>query len=1131
MMNEMTSTERDDRSRERIVSEIDANFFVEAGAGSGKTTMLVSRMTAMVEAGIPIDRICAITFTKAAAGEFYDRFRKMLIERSNPNLIREDTDRAGQLPEPTDRTRELCAAALEHIDLCFMGTIDSFCSMVLSEHPSEARIPSDAAIVSDDVAEALFRQQYVKICSGEYGPELAGMADTFRSFYRDPGEVFVLGESVLMNERNVRFLYPEPAVTDIDRAYAAEREDLIKALRCLTDHPELAYTDNKDSVAAWDKIGEISKDLGRKWSNSLSDVLYAIESLKNLRILPEATEHYEYELGGLFEPGGARGKWLECTLCREDGLLSKLQGLRYSVSMAFLEACVPVLEGAMREKGYLTFFDCLYDLREMLRRDAEGDGRLIRYISDRHRYFLIDEFQDTNPMQAEIFFYLSAEQPVPRWSDCVPRPGSLFIVGDPKQSIYRFRGADVSSFLRVKGLFEKNGGAVLSLPRNFRSTSVLCTYFNRVFSMLLPEETAEQSRFEEIPVPEPRQDEFQGVFTYQAYTGKLEAEHPDETDPVRIASIIDRIVDNDAYLIRTEPNGAPRKLRYSDIMVITRGKKKLRPIMELLDEKGIPARVEGEVPFGTNAALTEIFRIYAAVADPEDAVSLYGALTGKLIGLSKEDLLTYRKNDGKLSLKAVFDSDACDDETVARVAAKIAELRELHYRARRLSPAALFAAIMEEYRVYETVPAENLEVLYYALELLRGAEKAGPVVSHKDGAAYLAGLLCGESGEERCLSLDDGRDAVHMANLHKVKGLEAPVIILSASVPYTPACTKRVVHRDDGSEGYLFALSARSSEGWNRKYFSTGEFADEQEEEKAAGAAEEQRLIYVAATRARNVLILCDSIAAAGRSEAHKSSWKPLMETGLRDFFDAAGACVPHSRPQAETADPAALYAEAEKTCVFNDRTVEARTYRVENPSRLHLASKIAEEQEVVPLTPETAGAGQPEKGDDPHRFPALLGTMTHKLMEMLVSTRDQLDVTSAVGEILREYRTAVTEPYEAKLAAELSGVARQMRAGGYVQTNGLPQDMLRTLLQADEVYCEVPFCYTEDGEDGRILWNGIMDVIYHAEGRWHIVDYKTNADGSDLDKKYQAQLDAYIRAFRATTGEEADARTYHIDI
>ena len=151
----ISSLEKDTLSRNRIVSEMAENFFVEAGAGSGKTTMLVSRMVAMVESGIDISRICAITFTKAAAGEFYDRFQKLLIERSDPSYVVSDPKRPGSLKQPDDITRERCAKALQNIDLCFMGTIDSFCSMVLSEHPSEAGIPSDAKIVSDEEAASI----------------------------------------------------------------------------------------------------------------------------------------------------------------------------------------------------------------------------------------------------------------------------------------------------------------------------------------------------------------------------------------------------------------------------------------------------------------------------------------------------------------------------------------------------------------------------------------------------------------------------------------------------------------------------------------------------------------------------------------------------------------------------------------------------------------------------------------------------------------------------------------------------------------------------------------------------------------------------------------------------------------
>ena len=128
--------QQDMNSRESIVCDTNTNFFVEAGAGSGKTTMLVRRMVAMVEAGIDVSKICAITFTKAAAGEFYERFQALLAKRSTEPTKEHPDREPGELQNPTDLTRKRCAEALQNLDLCFMGTIDSFCSMVLSEHPT-----------------------------------------------------------------------------------------------------------------------------------------------------------------------------------------------------------------------------------------------------------------------------------------------------------------------------------------------------------------------------------------------------------------------------------------------------------------------------------------------------------------------------------------------------------------------------------------------------------------------------------------------------------------------------------------------------------------------------------------------------------------------------------------------------------------------------------------------------------------------------------------------------------------------------------------------------------------------------------------------------------------------------------
>ena len=157
-------------------------------------------------------------------------------------------------------------------------------------------------------------------------------------------------------------------------------------------------------------------------------------------------------------------------------------------------------------------------------------------------------------------------------------------------------------------------------------------------------------------------------------------------------------------------------------------------------------------------------------------------------------------------------------------------------------------------------------------------------------------------------------------------------------------------------------------------------------------------------------------------------------------------------------------------------------------------------------------------------RNPALIGTIVHRLMEMLVSSGNKIDLDKAVQEITWDY-----EAEDAYYTDVLKSVGSTVRNGGFPQEADVPQDILRELLSAEEVHCEVPFCYREPGTAN--LWHGVMDVLYKKDGRWHIVDYKTNADPSDLDEKYQEQMKAYIAAYREMTGEEADARVYHVEV
>ncbi|MBR3308832.1 MAG: UvrD-helicase domain-containing protein, partial [Lachnospiraceae bacterium] len=606
---------------------------------------------------------------------------------------------------------------------------------------------------------------------------------------------------------------------------------------------------------------------------------------------------------------------------------------------------------------------------------------LIRYIYDRHSYFLIDEFQDTDPLQAQIFFYLSSENPDPVWYECKPKPGSLFIVGDPKQSIYRFKGADVASFLNVRSLMEKTGGAVLKLCCNFRSRTPLLEYFNRVFMKMLPEDTDIQSKYDEIPIISPAREEFQGIYKYYIPSkNEIEKGADPLDDPSVICGLIQTLHDNENYKI-IDQKGQQRKLTYNDFMVITYSKNELAPVMNALDEAGIPMRVEGSVQFRDNEALMALLDIYKAVADPSDRIALYGALHGRIFGIKDHELTAYEDTYHMLSIvppkKAEVETDAA-----GHVRTVLETLNSIYRRSQQLSPSGLFSLLMEELEIFRYVSAENLEVLYYTLELMRKAEISGMVISPKDGSRYLSALAEETRKEERCLRFTDREDCVHMANLHKVKGLEAPVVILASKGNRINPPDRRVEHDLNGSDAYIFRVK---KPGGRFVYLQTSEFTEEAEAEKEVSVAEQKRLAYVAATRAKNVLII---------GERKSSKWKELMDDQMKDAklsLLSAEPQEPGELPEiAEKSSVDDLYQSAKDECILTQkRDAETASFELCNPSRK--VHPIRLDAEPLPEdTTENTPEEEPEK--ELQADGALLGTLVHRMMELLVSGRNQMD-------------------------------------------------------------------------------------------------------------------------------------------
>ena len=1091
-MNELMR--QDLEARRRIREDIHTNFFVEAGAGSGKTTALVDRMAAMVESGIEVERICAITFTVAASREFFDRFQQKLQQRQADPAT----------PEPV---RERIMKAIRHIDLCFMGTIDAFCGRLIGEHPSRAGVPSSVLLAEDAEKPGLYRREYARLKHGEYGEEMTELFRAFCSVQEKPDQAFADSIPKFMDAHGSRWVTPEKPETDWRTAFSAELDRLLSVLEILAEKRENLYEKNqgcRDAAAALPDALKALRGYGAE--RSFPEVLNALKKIS-------ASDNEK--TGGLAlacEPGSVgieaedlfvlRGKRpaLYCLcLSRDGGLISRFLEYQYALTVGFLAPFSVRMAETLKAGGRLSFYDHLLYLRNMLREDAAAGGALVRHIRSHYSHFLIDEFQDTDPLQAEVFFRLASETPTEDWRKARPVPGSLFIVGDPKQSIYRFRGADVQSYLSIRQLFVPPVGEVLSLQQNFRSGGDLRHWFNESFLHLLPEDTAFQSRFSPIPLEEEAEGLLTGAWRYPT-TGKENAGD--------VAALIRRLVDNPDILIRPRKEAArgepPRRIRYRDIMVITRTRAPLAGLLQAMKALGIPCRVNGRTAFSDCRAFVALADLTAAFAAPMDSQAAYRVLRGPLFGFSRTEITAWKLRGYRLELTGH------EEETEEEISAVLAQLNDFRRKHIMLSPSALCRAALEEFRVFPRCGSEDMEYVWFAIELLRGGAEQQGSQSLTDAATFLRDLAEGKTDAGRVLDLSADPDQVYLANLHKVKGLEAPVVILAQT---SGGNREPEVHMEAGwPEQTRWALKLANPGIGNITYAVTERFEEEREKETAHLNAEEARLMYVAATRAGCALMIPDT--------GGDCVWNALLSADAKSLETV----LPPLPEGAETAGPEESGFEQQP----GDRqrlTEENPLRRLENEKetwRLSLPSTTHDSD----LEPEAAHA--PDPGAELPRGETsslLLGKVIHRAMEMLVSSRAVLRDEEILRSIREEYGLEEEDPEDA--LAYVRAALETVRHGGWKQEPGVPADILSELLAADEVYCEVPFCVAA----GDAVTSGIMDVVYRRGDTWHVVDYKTNQEPHGLDLVYQDQLTAYRIAARQLLGADADAHTYHIPL
>lgn len=1045
---------KDQKQRDIIKNKLDKNIFVEAGAGSGKTHSLVERMVSMVKSGIDVSKISAITFTKAAAVEFYNRFENMLSEAINSDI-----------PE---KEKRLCEKALLEIDLCFMGTIDAFCNMVLSENPIEAGIPLNSTIVSDEEYRFLIKSEYNNIIKDLKDSEDIAALKDFMRFQLNPKDAFTECMYKILDKRNntIETKDRKEIIKKEEEFYNKYQEDIQKLIKGFTDeNGKYIYEgsggakDDKEYVLnnEWVVLNEW-RERPTAVINFLNKGLKKVCIEKNIQKMSRTFNDYFEEKKLYYGPVKEK----------VEDIIKEFKTIKYDYTISFVARFIEKVSNRLIQKGKLTFFDNLYLFRNLLKKDIEDGGELIKHITNRHEYYLIDEFQDTNPIQAEIAFYLTAEKPNVDFTLCKPKPGRLFIVGDPKQSIYRFRNADVISYNYIKELFAKNGDEFLELTSNFRTQSKLIEYFNKQFKSTFNElYDGLQAPFKSVDYVDRHKDKpiLEGIYKYEA---------SDITDASCVGNLIVNLIDN-GY-------------KYSDVMVLTSTKARLKDYMEVFEDKSIPYEIEGKSVFDDCEVFINLRYLLGAIANPDDSYYVYKALK-KVLKISDSHIYSVFNNKGPTLIEDIKDK-------------QINRLTEFYKNNKDNDAVVVFNNLIEEFDLLNISSVRHLEYLYYAKELLREQVANFSVVTLKEAYKFLNDIT-EKNIVEKCISLSKGEEdnRVLLANVHKVKGLERKVVILTSN--YKSASTNPTddveIHTSFKKKQNYF-IKVPEPGTFNTYIIETDEYKKEQESEGRALLCEEDRIAYVAATRAKDVLFVSSNSLNEERKK--KTPWGDLISD------DAVQSLIKQDDTlftESKVVLTKQLKASSLKTSVTKfDKSIFDNTYKIKSPSKLVHVLEKENEESSNPINAEAT----------------LKGTLVHRLLELYVSNKfnDSLDT----------YLTIINNEQDIDQSFKdlLTNVYNTMKNGGYKQDDGKITDLVSELKKAEEVICEVPFAY----KDGNDIYNGIIDLLYKKDNKWFIVDYKTNLDPKELDKKYENQLDGYKKAL-SSQGIDAEAYIYHIDI
>ena len=820
---------KDLKSRQLIREELLTNILVEAGAGSGKTQMLAERMAAGIAAGVyHVEHMAAVTFTRKAASELRGRFHLALEDKLS--CAAADLEQSARVH-----------AALSNLERFFAGTIHSFCARLLRERPVESGV-SPGFTELDELQDLELRQRVWRdFVTNTRATGDADMMALLRAEVR-PKDLDSAFTTVSAND-DVEFPPGEAECPDPEPAWKA----LDKFWKDLQKHlPSEIAGNTKCPIQRASRRFRAKLRVSRYRLDRPSVVASLLETWDcDSRITQYCwadTPAEKERLRDLIQPLHAQ---FRAAVVKP--YLARWRQYVYRLSVVLLTRAREFATAERRRLNTLNYGDLLNLTARVLRENEV----VRRALQQKFRFVLVDEFQDTDPVQAEILFWLAEDNARPYakvlrgaadWRKVPLRPGALFVVGDPKQSIFRFRRADIDIYNIVRQRFSDSAvGRVVPLTMNFRSVAQLCDWANDVFETRFPKEpTTYAPRFAALDAVKSKTASG-GVFTL---THTCDASQLQAQDAENIASYIRAQVDSG-------------RRSFSDFLILTRKKRgRIAPYSRALELLNIPLEVSGAGAFGDSAEVKALVVLLRALADPQDALSLLAVLRGPLFGITDPELFAFEQSGGRFT---VFHELAATPPPFSHVPSALGALRQ-YYRWTRILPAAAAMDHILEDSGYLALAATTPGGAS-AGDVLHAVDRIRQVVKEGGSLADAADSLEDDSealNEVESLPLEPGRtDVVRLMNLHKAKGLEAAVVFLAdPSGGVKPRVDVHIGRTDLKARGWFKIV--RKTEGSHAAPL-LAEHPDWPAYEAAELPylqAEEDRLLYVAATRAREMLII-----------------------------------------------------------------------------------------------------------------------------------------------------------------------------------------------------------------------------------------------------------------------------------